>query len=139
MTQWFHDRRTRPHDAEPARDVRLASLLREVDGEPAISDADWRRLADRIGRAVRAYPDAPWWSYAERWRRGAVPLALAAGLVGAIALWGTRPSSSAEPAATSGSSDLVTAVLSGTPTAEAASSFASAVTSTVDFTEDVLP
>lgn len=141
MTQWFFNRRAWSDADEPARDLPLGSLLREISAEPAMSDADWRRLADRILLAVHAHPGTPWWSYAERWRRAAVPLALAAGLVGALALWDTRSSSSSssvETAMPSGAADLVTAVIAGTPAAEAASFFASSVTSSVDISEEVL-
>jgi hypothetical protein len=128
----FNARHIGPDDAgEPARDERLGALLRQVVGEPPMAEVRWPQLAQRIADAVQAHQAAPWWSYAERWQRRAIPLALAAGLVGALAFWGTGTSRSAE---LSSPMDLVSAVVMGTPTAEAASSYAHSITGTLDLT-----
>jgi hypothetical protein len=125
----FHSFPIRPDNAgEPARDARLGALLRDVVGDPPMADVNWPRLAERIAAAVNAQQGAPWWSYVEHWQRRAIPLALAAGLVGALAFWGTATS---RPADTS-TMDLVSAVVTGTSTAEAASSYAHSITGTVD-------
>jgi hypothetical protein len=121
---------------EPERDERLGALLRDVVGDAPAGDVDWSALANRVGAAVRAHHAAPWWSYAERWQRRALPLALAAGLVGSVALWRSAGGAS-EAAALSGSPDLVTAVVSGTSSADAAQFYAGSVTSTADFTAGV--
>ncbi len=125
-----------PDDAdEPSRDERLGALLREVVGTTPLDDVDWTALADRVGGAVRAH-GAPWWIHVERWQRRALPLALAAGLVGALAFWSSALAS-AESAALGGNADFVTAVLSGTSSAEAARSYAGSLTSTVELTAEV--
>jgi hypothetical protein len=113
---------------EPVRDPRLGALLRDVVGEPPVAEVSWPQLAHRIAAAVHAQPSAPWWSYAERWQRRVLPLALAAGLVGALAFWGTASSRLAEPS----SADVVAAVVMGTSPADAASSFAHSVTGTLE-------
>jgi hypothetical protein len=119
----------RPDSAgEPARDARLGALLRDVVGDPPMADVNWPRLAERIADAVNAHVGAPWWSYAERWQRRAIPLALAAGLIGAFAFWGAATSRPADAS----SMDLVSAVVTGTSTADAASSYARSITGTVD-------
>jgi hypothetical protein len=65
-----------------------------------------------------------------------LPLALAASLVGAFALW-----TSSEPASTmvaqSGGYDLVADVAQGTPADEAARSFAQTLTADVNFADAV--
>jgi hypothetical protein len=95
-----------------------------------MAEVSWPHLAQRIADAVQAQQGAPWWSYAARWQRRAVPLALAAGLIGALALWGTATSRPAEAS----SVDLVSAVVTGTSTADAASSYARSVTGAMDLT-----
>jgi hypothetical protein len=115
-------------EGEPARDARLGALLREAVGDVPMADVRWPQLAQRIAAAVHAH-QAPWWSYAERWQRRVLPLALAAGLVGALAFWGTAASRSADASTT----DLVSAVVTGTSPADAASSYARSVTSAMDF------
>jgi hypothetical protein len=114
---------------EPARDARLGALLREAVGNVPMADVSWPHLAQRIAAAVHAHQGAPWWSYVERWQRRALPLALAAGILGALAFWGTTAARSAEASTT----DLVSAVATGTSPADAASSFARSVTGSVDF------
>ena len=113
---------------EPARDARLGALLRDVVGEAPMSEVRWSQLAERIATAVHAHQGAPWWSYAERWQRRALPLALAAGILGALAFWGTTSARPADASAV----DLVSAVASGTSPADAASTFAHSVTASMD-------
>jgi hypothetical protein len=128
----FNARHIGPDDGEPARDERLGALLRQVVGDPPMAEVSWPQLAQRIAADVRAHQAAPWWSYAEHWQRRAIPLALAAGLVGALAFWGTATS---RPAEASSSMDLVSAVVAGrSSTAEAASSYAHSLTGTMDLT-----
>jgi hypothetical protein len=117
---------------EPARDVKLGAILRDAVGEAPLDAVDWTALALRIGDAAAA--QAPWWSYAARWERRVVPLALAAGLLGAVALWSTAPRAYG---ATPSAPDLIAAVLTGTPPADAATSFAHSVTSSVDISSGV--
>jgi hypothetical protein len=113
---------------EPARDERLGALLRDALGDAPMAEVSWSQLAERINAAVHAQQAAPWWSYAERWQRRALPLALAAGIIGALAFWGTTTSRSADASTT----DLVSAVVTGTSPADAASSFAHSVTGAMD-------
>ena len=120
--------------AEPARDERLGALLRDAVGEPTMSEGDWSALADRVTAAVRGRHAIPWWGHIGRWQLRAIPLALAAGLVGALALWSAT---AGVGDATSASPDLVTAVVSGTSSADAALSYARSVTGTSDLVTDV--
>jgi hypothetical protein len=128
-----------PHDAaEPARDARLGAILGEILGAPPVAEVNWSALAARIGAEVRAHRPAPWWSYAERWQRRALPLALAAGLLGTIALWRTATTTTTpEPTRTLASADPVSALATGTSAADAASTFARSVTSNVDLSDEV--
>ena len=125
-----------PNGGEPVRDERLGALLRAAVGEPPMTDVDWSALAARVSAAVRSQHGTPWWGHVARWQRRALPLALAAGLVGALALWhstlGTR-----EAASAFGSGELVTAVVSGTPSDDAALSYAGWLTSTVELATEV--
>ena len=121
--------------AEPARDERLGALLRDAVGEPTMSEGDWSALADRVTAAVRGRHAMPWWGHVGRWELRAIPLAVAAGLVGAFALWsvtavGTSDASLATP-------DPVAAMVSGTSSADAARSYAGAVTSSSDLVSGV--
>jgi hypothetical protein len=127
----FNARHIGPDDGEPARDERLGALLRQVVGDPPMAEVSWSQLAQRIAADVRAHQAAPWWSYAEHWQQRAIPLALAAGLVGALAFWGTATS---RPPELSSSMDLVAAMVTGTPTAEAARAYAHSLTGTLDLT-----
>ena len=130
------DRRTEgggPFDADdPPRDVRLGAMLRDVVGTPPAEEVDWTALANRIGVAVRASRPAPWWSYADRWQRRVLPLAVAAGLVGALTIWGTGSSTRAEAATVVGSADVVSSVITGGSSADAALTFARSVASAGD-------
>ena len=121
-----------PDDAEPARDARLGALLRSVAGETPMSDVDWPALAARVGAAVRAPQSPPWWSHVDRWQQRALPLALAAGLVGALAFYGAGRNAPVDSAPAAGSVDLVSAVMAGESSADAARSYAGAVVSSLD-------
>ena len=116
-----------PDAHDPARDERLGALLRESVGDPPTSAVDWNALAARIGAAVRERQVVPWWSHVARWQRGAVPLALAAGLVGALALFGTGAAMNDDSGPTSEPFDLVSAVVSGASSSDAALTYAGAV------------
>ena len=116
-----------PDDHEPARDERLGALLRDSIGRPPTSAVDWNALAARIGAAVREGQVAPWWSHVALWQRGAVPLALAAGLVGALALFGAGSAANGDAGSTSEPLDLVSAVVSGASSSDAALTYAGAV------------
>jgi hypothetical protein len=115
--------------AEPRRDEQLAALLRDATGDVPMHSVDWDALASRISRSIPHRAAATWWSYAERWERRMLPLAFAASLVGAIALWNI-----AEPAAPAAvtqvaSTDIFVDVLQGAPTDDAALRYARTVTS----------
>ena len=120
---------------EPPHDEKLGKLLREIVGDTPHSAVSWSGLAARIGERVSAQMAAPWWSYATRWERRAIPLALAAGLTAAVALW----TSTASPNAwhMTSASNVTTAVLSGIPAEDAASQFARSITNTADLTAGV--
>jgi hypothetical protein len=80
----------------------------------------------RIARALPARADLAWWSYAERWSRRIVPIALAAGLVGAAMLWNAE---SAEALVVAGApTDVITDVVQGVPIEDAARTFARTMT-----------
>jgi hypothetical protein len=122
--------------SEPARDERLGALLRDAVGDPQLSETEWHTLAERVGAAVRAQQPTPWWGHVARWQLRALPLALAAGLMGAFALWNAAQSPR-ETAAPYYAGDAITAVVSGTSSAEAARSYAGFVTNTVDYSANV--
>ena len=113
---------------EPGHDLQLAALLRGVVGTMPAHEVRWQVLAQRIMSAVTQQRPAPWWTYAEKWERRVIPIALAAGILGAVALWslGTAPSS-----ATS-SADLLTAVVDGTPVTDATATYANLLAGTAD-------
>jgi hypothetical protein len=116
---------------EPERDHELGALLREVTGSPPMQAVDWSSLARRVAGAISLDAQAPWWSYAYRWERRAIPLALAAGIMGAVALWSA--STSAISIQVSENPEFMSAVVSGAPAADAARSFARSVTGSADF------
>jgi hypothetical protein len=120
---------------ELSRDVELGALLRVAVGETPSGDVSWTSLADRISVAIGAQRAAPWWSYATRWERRVIPLALAAGIAAAAALWTYSGATSPTQIATAHS--LVTEVAAGTPAEDAASSFAGSVTSAAALTVGV--
>ena len=120
---------------EPPHDEKLGSLMRDIVGETPSNAVRWSLLAERIGERVREQMATPWWSYATRWERRAIPLALVAGLTAAVALWMTSASSNALHMTTA--SGVTTAVLSGIPAEDAASQFARSITSSADLTAGV--
>ena len=116
---------------DPPRDEALAALLRQADGDVPVHAVDWDALASRIARALPGRSTTTtWWGYAERWSRRMLPIALAATLVGAFALWEADEPSSAV-VASSGASDVVVDLVQGAPAEDAARSFARTVTANV--------
>ena len=121
-----------PHDpdifsaAEPARDVRLGALLRDHLGEPPAHDVNFGALSARIRLGIARQHASPWWSYAARWERRALPLALAAGLAAAAALW-----SLGTPAQLQASTDPVAEVINGAPADAAARLLTRSMTSSL--------
>lgn len=117
---------------DPPRDEALAALLRQVTGDVPVGSVDWDALATRISRALPSRVSTAWWSYADRWSRRMLPLALAASLVGALALW-----ASGEPAgllvAQAGTGDVVVDLVQGAPVEDAARTYARSVTAEVSF------
>lgn len=106
---------------EPPRDEELAALLRQAVGDLPAS-VDWDALAMRITRALPARANVAWWSYAERWSRRIIPIALAASLVGAAMLWNAE---SAEALVVAQSpTDVIADVVQGVPIEDAARTFA---------------
>lgn len=119
---------------EPRRDPRLGSRLRELVGDIPMNDVKWDSLASRIGAAIRARQN-PWWSYIERWQRRALPLAFAAGMLGASVLvhsWLTHPE------ALTSVPDMVSAVVAGAPPEDAATTFSHTITSAAVYATDLL-
>ena len=119
---------------EPAHDSELGSLLRDLVGETPHDAVNWTRLAMRIRDRVGAQAVMPWWSYATRWERRVIPLALAAGIAASAALWSTPSGSTSQ---TASASELATAVANGTPAEDAASQFARSITNAVDLAAGV--
>ena len=115
---------------EPAPDPALGALLRDVVGDAPSHAVDWTALAARIASRVGAQATTPWWSYAAQWERRMIPLALAAGVVAAAALWTTTATTATTSLASA--SSFTTEVASGAPADDAASQFARTITSTVD-------
>jgi hypothetical protein len=135
MTRW---RERHGRTDEPARDERLGALLRGVVGDPTTAAVDWDGLAARIAAALPGQHSTPWWSYAERWQRRAVPLALAAGLVGLFALWDSTGGAARGETAIPGASEMISAVMSGTSAADAARTYTRSLTSTADLSGGVI-
>lgn len=105
---------------EPPRDEELAALLRQAVGD--VPTVDWDALAMRISRALPTRANVAWWSYAERWSRRIIPVALAASLVGAAMLWNAE---SAEALVVAGApTDVIADVVQGVPIEDAARTFA---------------
>lgn len=115
---------------EPAPDPELGALLRDIVGASPDHAVDWTSLATRIASRVGGQASAPWWSYAAQWERRMIPLALAAGMMAAAALW----SNTATQATTSlaSASSFTTEVANGAPADDAALQFARSITNTVD-------
>ena len=134
------DSRQTPHGgenifgaAEPARDVALAALIGDVVGAPPFGDVDWAALGARIASA-RARQRMAWWSYTARWERRMLPVALAAGLAGVLALWGLGMPAAPRLATAVSIADPMAEIVDGTATADAARSFARSITSGGDQT-----
>jgi hypothetical protein len=120
--------------AEPPRDEALAAMLRQATGDVPVGAVNWDALASRISRALPGRASTAWWSYAQLWERRMLPLAFAASLVGAIALW-----TSAEPASAAvvpvGVYEIVADVAQGAPAAEAARTVAGTLTADMNVAE----
>ena len=109
---------------EPDHDRQLGTLLQSVVGSAPVAHVNWTQLERRIATAVEALKPTPWWGYAARWERRAIPLALAAGIAGAFTLWSASGSMTA--ATLSENPEMLAAMLSGAPAADAARSVARA-------------
>ena len=121
----MRDDRTPPFNpfeaVEPPRDEELAALLRQTVGEVPAT-VDWDALAMRITRALPVRANIAWWSYAERWSRRIVPIALAASLVGAAMLWNAESAEALVVA--QAPTDVIADVVQGVPIEDAVSTFA---------------
>lgn len=113
---------------DPPRDEELAALLRRTLGDVPAGTVDWDALAARITRALPQRTSIAWWSYTERWSRRIIPIALAAGLVGAVMLW-NADDASAVVVAQAAPADLVADVVQGAPAEDAARTFSRTMTS----------
>ncbi len=113
-------------ESEPRRDATLGALLRTATGDVPADAVDWNALAQRISRRASNVA-TPWWGYAARWERLAIPLAVAAGLAGAVALWNAESAGTASTPA-----DVFSVVLSGVPASDAASQIAQSMTAADD-------
>ena len=110
---------------DPPRDEELAALLRRAVGDvPA--GMDWDALASRITRALPPRQSLTWWSYTDRWSRLIIPIALAAGLVGAVTLWNAADASAVVVAQSA--PDVIAEFVQGAPAEEAAVTFARTMT-----------
>jgi hypothetical protein len=124
------DRTFNPFDpAEPARDAELGALLRRVEGDVPMAAVDWNQLASRISRSLPPRMSTSWWSYAARWERRMLPLALAAGLAGLFALWNGSESTAA--ATRAGTSEIIADMVQGAPAEDVARTFARSLTADV--------
>ena len=117
---------------DPDRDDQLGDFLRDTAGAVPYASVDWQGLAHRIANGVSAQVAAPWWAYAARWERRAIPLALAAGLAASFALWNNTAAAPAAAVASASASAMSTAIASGTPSEDAAITFAHSITNSVD-------
>ena len=124
------DRTFNPFDpSEPARDEQLGALLRRVEGDVPVAAVDWNQLASRISRSLPPRMSTSWWSYAARWERRMLPLAIAAGLAGLLALW--DGSESATTATRAGISEIIADMVQGAPADDVARTFARSFTGDV--------
>jgi hypothetical protein len=121
--------------AEPRRDEALGALLRRATGDVPVGAVDWDGLASRITRALPQRAASTWWSYAERWERRMLPLALAASLLGAFALWNSGTIGAPSPVTQIASIDLVADVVEGAPADDVALTFARSVTAEMRLVE----
>ena len=111
---------------DPPRDEQLARLLSQAVGDIPPS-VNWDALAMRISRALPARASVAWWSYAERWSRRIIPIALAASLVGAAMLWNADVAS-AVVVAQATPADVVADIVQGAPVEDAARTFSRSLT-----------
>lgn len=135
MTDFHSARSNFAASDEPRRDARLGAVLRGLLGEIPMHEVNWETLAARVNAAVHAR-QAPWWSYVERWQRRAIPLAIAAGLLGAAVLvnsWVTHP-----VMPLTSTRDMVSAVVAGTPAEDAALTYTHTVANMADLAADFL-
>jgi hypothetical protein len=77
------------HDHEPHPDPLTGGRLRALEDPRPRSEADWRRLAARIGRAARTRLAAlrrepTWWEEMAGWTDLAVPVGLAAAIMALV-------------------------------------------------------
>ena len=117
--------------AEPRRDEALGALLRQALGDVPDGTVDWEALATRITRALPSRASTAWWSYADRWSRRMLPIALAASLAGAFMLWRAEEPA-AQIVAQAGAADVVAEMVQGAPVEDAARTFARSVTAEVN-------
>ena len=115
---------------DPPRDEALGALLRQGVGDVPARAVDWDALAARIARSLPGRATLTWWSYAERWSQRLLPLAFAASLLGAVALW-QADDLSGVATASGAVTDVVAEVVQGAPVEDAARSFARTVTADV--------
>ena len=115
---------------DPPRDETLGALLRRATGDVPMGSVDWDALAARISRALPSRASATWWSYADRWSRRMLPLALAASLVGALALWMSDAPEGVLVAQVA-STDVLAEVVQGAPLEDVARTYARSVTADV--------
>ena len=120
---------------EPAHDPHLGALIRDGVGATPSAAVDWTALAQRITSALATQLPAPWWTWATRWERRAIPMSLAAGIAAALALWSTSPATATSPLTSA--SEVATAVVSGTSAEDAAVQFARSITNAADLTQGV--
>jgi hypothetical protein len=116
---------------EPQHDEALGALLAEATGRVPMDAVNWSALAERISTGV-AIQSSPWWSFASRYERRMIPIALAAGVAAVLALYNFEVT-----AANSGfvsAASVSTAIVSGVPYEDAAQQFARSVTSVADIT-----
>ncbi len=120
---------------EPARDEALGALLRETEGMVPVADVDWNAFARRVSAHIATQATSSWWTYAARWERRVVPIALVAGLAAAVALFQTEvnPAQSEFVSASS----VSTSIVSGAPFEDAAVQFAHSVTSVGDISTGI--
>jgi hypothetical protein len=111
---------------EPPRDEQLAALLHRAVGDVP-GTVDWDALATRISRALPARASVALWSYAERWSRRILPIALAASLVGATMLR-NADDVGAVTVAQAVPTDVVADVVEGVPIEDAARTFSRTLT-----------
>ncbi|MEP6619204.1 MAG: hypothetical protein ABJE47_07815 [bacterium] len=119
---------------EPDHDRALGSHLESVVGRIPADRVNWESLAHRIGVVIEAQRPTPWWGYAARWERRAIPLALAAGIAGALTLWSSTMA--AQSLSVNDTPEFLSAVVSGAPATDAVRSFARSVTEAADFSSE---